>query len=185
MRLLVVFFSFCLSFAIAQPANNNCSGAIALPVNSSCIETTGTTLSGSAGFNPVVQVFSGSCGSANVLSCSNSTGIGGAEIVNLNALVVGATYWFRVYHFEATAPTTPTFTVCITPQATMPSCSTSAPAGNTCADATLICDVNGYCGSTAASYTSDSWPSLNTAFCGSIENLITYRSKEKFYTEAR
>lgn len=202
MRLLVVFFSFCLSFAIAQPANNNCSGAIALPVNSSCIETTGTTLnatqtmpgcagnanddvwysfvatqpgiilqvSGSAGFNPVVQVFSGSCGSANVLSCSNSTGIGGAEIVNLNALVVGATYWFRVYHFEATAPTTPTFTVCLTPQATMPSCSTSAPAGNTCADATLICDVNGYCGSTAASYTSDSWPSLNTAFCGSIEN---------------
>ncbi len=202
MKFIVFFFIFQVSFVFAQPSNNNCSGAISLPVNSSCIETTGTTLNatqtiagctgvanddvwysfvasqasiqiqvtGSTGFNPVVQVFSGMCGSGPSLGCINATGNGGVELVNLSSLVVGSTYWFRVYHFDATAPATPTFTICITPQATMPLCSGSAPAGNTCADATLICDVNGYCGSTAATYTADSWPALNTAFCGSIEN---------------
>lgn len=202
MRLLSLLFVLHFTVVFGQPTNNNCSGATLLPVNSSCIEFTGTTLNatqtipgcagvanddvwysfvatqgniqiqvtGSAGFNPVVQVFSGSCGSGPSLGCINATGSGGVELVNLSSLVVGSTYWFRVYHFEATNPTTPTFTICITPQATMPLCSASAPAGNTCAEATLICDVNGYCGSTSASYTADSWPALSTAFCGSIEN---------------
>jgi gliding motility-associated-like protein len=201
-KFIFVLFIFSISFVFAQPANNNCSGAIVLPVNSSCVETTGTTLNatqtiagcagvanddvwysfvasqaniqiqvtGSAGFNPVVQVFSGSCGSGPSLGCINATGNGGIELVSLSSLIVGSTYWLRVYHFDATAPTTPTFTICITPQATIPLCSASAPAGNTCAEATLICDVNGYCGSTSASYTADSWPALSTAFCGSIEN---------------
>jgi gliding motility-associated-like protein len=201
-KFIALIFIFPFTFIFAQPSNNNCSGAIALPVNSSCIETTGTTLNatqtiagctgvanddvwysfvaiqasiqiqvtGSTGFNPVVQVFSGMCGSGPSLGCFNATANGGVELVSLTSLIVGSTYWFRVYHFDATPPTTPTFTICITPQAIMPLCSASAPAGNTCAEATLICDVNGYCGSTSASYTADSWPDLNTAFCGSIEN---------------
>ena len=51
-----------------------------------------------------------------------------------------------------------------------PSCAASPAAGNTCATATPICNLNGYCGSTAATYTSDSWSQLTNAFCGSIEN---------------
>lgn len=203
MRYITLFlFVFQFVFLFAQPSNNNCSGATVLSVNSSCIETTGTTLNatqtmpgctgvanddvwysfvatqssiqiqvtGSAGFNPVVQAFSGMCGSGPSLGCINATGNGGVELVSLTSLIVGSTYWFRVYHFDAATPTTQTFTVCITPQATMPLCSASTPAGNTCSQAALICDVNGYCGSTSATYTSDSWPALSAAFCGSIEN---------------
>lgn len=202
MKFLIVLLFLQIATVFAQPSNNNCSGATVLSVNSSCIETTGTTLNatqtiagcagvanddvwysfvatqasiqiqvtGSSGFNPVVQVFSGSCGSGPSLGCFNATGNGGVELVSLSSLVVGSTYWFRVYHFDAAVPSTPTFTVCVMPQATMPLCSASAPAGNTCAEATLICDVNGYCGSTSATYTSDSWPDLSAAFCGSIEN---------------
>lgn len=51
-----------------------------------------------------------------------------------------------------------------------PSCSGNQPAGNTCAQATPICDLNGYCGTTSSSYTADYWSELNSAFCGSIEN---------------
>src|SRR5690606_23036505 len=62
-----------------------------------------------------------------------------------------------------------------------PPCGSSAAAGNTCATATPICDLNGYCGNTSASYTSNSWSSscgflglsncgLSGEFCGSIEN---------------
>lgn len=57
-----------------------------------------------------------------------------------------------------------------TPTSPPPSCATNPAAGNTCATATPICDLNGYCGSTAASYTADYWSELNSEFCGSIEN---------------
>lgn len=127
-------------------------------------------VSGSANFNPVIQVFSGGCVSASSLNCVNNTGNGGTEIASMTTLIVGVTYWVRVYHFGTTYPTTPTFTICVSPQAVMPACAVSTPAGNTCAQAALICDVNGYCGSTSASYTADYWPELGSAFCGSIEN---------------
>ncbi len=200
LALLLIISTTNLSFA--QPANDNCFGAIVLTPSATCTPITGTVaaatqstpgctgtadddvwysfvanqtslgvqVSGSTGFNPVVQVFSGGCSSSSSLGCVNNTANGGTETVSLTSLIVGVTYWVRVYHFAAGAPTTPTFTICVSPQAVMPNCATSAAAGNTCDVATLICDVNGYCGSTAASYTADSWPALSSAFCGSIEN---------------
>jgi gliding motility-associated-like protein len=126
-------------------------------------------VSGTTGFNPVVQVFSGGCISQSSLACVNNTGNGGTEAVSLTTLIVGVTYHVRVYHFAATAPTTPTFTICVSQAILMPNCATSPPAGNTCDAATFICDVNGYCGNTI-SYTPNSWPALSSAFCGSIEN---------------
>lgn len=57
-----------------------------------------------------------------------------------------------------------------TPTSPAPACSGNAPAGNTCAQATPICDLNGYCGSTASTYTANYWSQLNSTFCGSIEN---------------
>lgn len=129
----------------------------------------GVQVTGAAGFNPVIQIFSGGCSSSSSLICSNSS-TGVTETASLTTFIVGITYWVRVYHFGATYPTNPTFTICVSPQAVMPNCGVSPPAGNTCAQATLICDVNGYCGSTAATYTADYWPSLSSAFCGSIEN---------------
>lgn len=56
------------------------------------------------------------------------------------------------------------------PTSPAPNCAVNPAAGNTCATATPICDLNGYCGSTASSYTADYWPELNSVFCGSIEN---------------
>lgn len=131
--------------------------------------TLSVMVSGSTGFNPVIQVFSGGCASQTSMACINNTGNGGTEIATLNTLVVGVTYYIRVYHFAATVPTTPTFTICITQALVMPNCTTSPPAGETCDQATFICDVNGYCGNTT-SYLPDSWPQLASAFCGSIEN---------------
>lgn len=186
---------------VAQPANDNCFGAMSLSPSSSCTPVSGTVanatqslpgcagsadddvwysfvatqtslgvqVTGAAGFNPVIQVFSGGCASGTSLVCSNtSTSV--TEMTSLTTLIIGVTYWVRVYHFAATYPTNPTFSICVSPQAIMPQCGVSPAAGNTCAQATLICDVNGYCGSTAATYTADSWPELSAAFCGSIEN---------------
>lgn len=70
-----------------------------------------------------------------------------------------------------------------------PPCGTNPAAGNTCATATPICELNGYCGNTSSSYTANTWGNSGTflgcgflglsscpgtgltgTFCGSIEN---------------
>lgn len=64
---------------------------------------------------------------------------------------------------------------------TQPPCGSNPAAGNTCAQATPICELNGYCGNTSASYTANYWSSscgflglfdcgLLGEFCGTIEN---------------
>jgi hypothetical protein len=45
----------------------------------------------------------------------------------------------------------------------------STPAADECINAPLICDLNGYCGNTSASYTPGNTSALGS-FCGSIEN---------------
>ncbi len=70
-----------------------------------------------------------------------------------------------------------------------PPCGSNPAAGDDCANATPICELNGYCGNTSASYGIDSWSNggaptgcglfglfpcpgngLTDLFCGSIEN---------------
>jgi len=109
-------------------------------------------------------LYSGSCGTLTQISCNNPNNS------LANNLVVGQTYYVRVYSWTATANQTSTFSLCIGTPVPPPSCITNTPAGNTCAVATPICNLNGYCGNTSASYTSDSWPELSAEFCGSLEN---------------
>lgn len=53
---------------------------------------------------------------------------------------------------------------------TFAGCTGNAAAGDACAIATPICNLNGYCGNTSAAYSDTSWSQLDTAFCGSLEN---------------
>lgn len=62
-----------------------------------------------------------------------------------------------------------------------PPCGSNPAAGESCATATPICELNGYCGNTSSSYAVDTWSQscgflglfdcgLTGEFCGSIEN---------------
>lgn len=65
-----------------------------------------------------------------------------------------------------------------------PPCGSNPAAGNTCATATPICELNGYCGNTSSSYSPDAWENCTSyflglclsgnglldEFCGSVEN---------------
>ena len=57
------------------------------------------------------------------------------------------------------------------PPPTLPSCINNTPAGDTACQAVSICNLNGYCGNTSASYlpTTD-WSELTTEFCGYDDN---------------
>lgn len=51
-----------------------------------------------------------------------------------------------------------------------PACNGNLPPGNTCNEATPVCSFNGFCSATSSSYTADSWPELDNAFCGTVQN---------------
>lgn len=71
-------------------------------------------VNGSASFNPVLEVFSGTgCGALVNLGCANANFSGGTEVVTLNGLTIGNTYYIRVYDFLATTPATLTFDICV------------------------------------------------------------------------
>lgn len=94
------------------------------------------TVTGSASFDAVVQVFSGSCGALTSLNCIDNTFNGQAESSVISGLTVGATYYVRVYHYFAGSGSS-TFTLCLNnPPA--------APANNNCAGSTSL-TVNSSC----------------------------------------
>ncbi len=63
------------------------------------------------GFNAVVELFSGSCGSLTSLSCVNTAGNSLSENLSASGLTVGQTYYVRVYDFGTGTPADPTFTI--------------------------------------------------------------------------
>jgi gliding motility-associated-like protein len=110
-------------------------------------------------------LYSGSCGTLTQIYCSDPNN----SIAN--SLVVGQTYYVRVYSWTGTANQTSTFNLCIGTPTPPPSCITNTPAGNSCATATPICNINGYCGNTSTIYSpTHTWTELTAAFCGSLEN---------------
>jgi gliding motility-associated-like protein len=119
--------------------------------------------------NGDVAIYTGSCGSLSLLDCddqqSGNTNMG---LITATGLTPGQTVYIRVWsngNLDAG-----TFGICVTDPPTPPDCGGNPAAGNTCANAPNICDLDGICGSTSSSYSADYWAQLNTAFCGSIEN---------------
>lgn len=56
------------------------------------------TVAGATGFNAVIQLFSGSCGSLTAMQCVNNLGNGQTEVLTATNLVKNQTYYIRVYH---------------------------------------------------------------------------------------
>jgi hypothetical protein len=134
-------FTICV---VNPPANDECANAVLLTPAAACTTTSGTVLgatqslaastcgtstspatardvwywfvatsasqvvTATAGFTPVLEVRSGSCATSASVACVAGTRLAVA------GLTVGSTYFVRVYPSSSTAPTTPTFTVCVT-----------------------------------------------------------------------
>lgn len=75
--------------------------------------TSGTvlvTMNGDPGFDGVLEVFSGSCGSLTSLDCSDTSQQGGTEQISLN-VTAGTNYKVRVYNFFSTLSNRGSFTI--------------------------------------------------------------------------
>lgn len=71
------------------------------------------TVSPTVGYDAVIQLFSGSCGSLSSITCQDVNGVNGLEVLQATGLSIGVTYYFRVYHYGVGSGTS-TFQVCVT-----------------------------------------------------------------------
>jgi hypothetical protein len=60
------------------------------------------TPTGASGFDAVIIGYSGSCGALTAIGCADATAGNGVEVMTLNGLVAGQTYYMRVYDYGAT-----------------------------------------------------------------------------------
>lgn len=153
-----------LSFSFSWAQSENCSGAVLL-TNGTCVVgtagasqnivgcvgnadddawyrfvATGTshslTVTGSATYDAVMQLFSGTCAALVSGGCVDNTFNGQSESLVANGLTIGNTYYVRVYHYGVGSGSS-TFTMCL---ANPP----AAPANDNCASAINL-SVNAGC----------------------------------------
>lgn len=107
------------------------------------------TVDGSANFDAVFEVFSGTCGALTSVACQDSSLNDGIETIQFANLVVGQTYYIRVFDWYAAFPTTLNFTICV--QEFTP-CSLTQPVGSIIETETCGSDSNGGCNSATPVY---------------------------------
>ena len=71
------------------------------------------TVTGSASFDAVLEVFSGTCTSLVSIACMDNTISGQAESISLTGLSIGTTYYVRVFNYGVGSGSS-TFTICLT-----------------------------------------------------------------------
>jgi gliding motility-associated-like protein len=84
----------------------------------------------STGFDPVIQVLSGSCGNLSTLVCENDGGNGVTETIHFSNLIVGNNYKIRLYHYGSGSGAG-SFSICVS---NLP----PAPSNNACGNAIAI-----------------------------------------------
>ena len=122
------------------------------------------TVTASAGFDPVVQLFSGGCSALTTISCMDNGLTGDDETIYATGLTAGQVYRIRVYHYYAGAPTTSTFSICVTNPPPV-------PGNNNCSGATPL-TVNTSCTTTAGTSVG---ATLSTTGCaGNADDDVWY-----------
>ena len=149
------------------------------------------SVTGSASYDAVVTAYiqsGGTCPSATYSAisgaCTDDTGTGGTETLQLSNLTVGTTYYYRVYHGSSSVPATVTFTTCVfTPNTNDEFCNgstilaTTLTPGASCVttsgDAVYASQTNSY-GTCDYSYPSpvrDMWYRFQAGFTGATINV--------------
>ncbi|MDF2451365.1 MAG: hypothetical protein K0S26_869 [Bacteroidota bacterium] len=203
MHKIYLVFLLVLSFNVAFSQGENCSAAVLL-TNGACVAgTPGTsqniigcvgnadddswyrfvasssshsiTVTGSASYDAVLQVFSGtSCGALISMGCVDNTLGGQAESMVASGLTPTNTYYVRVYHYFAGSGAG-TFTMCLN-NAPAP------PANNNCASAINLA-VNAACVQTSGTTYGATTQTLFPTCAGTPNDDVWYTFTATNYTQ--
>lgn len=132
------------------------------------------TVTGSAGYDAVLQLFSGPCAALISSGCVDNTVIGQSESIVASGLSIGSTYYVRVYHYGIGSGSS-TFTICLTNPPPV-------PANNDCSGAINLA-VNASCvntlGTTYGATTQTIYPSCT----GDANEDVWYTFTATNYTQ--
>lgn len=200
MRNIYITLLFVLSFFSSWSQSENCSGAVTLTNGACVVGTAGSsqnivgcagnadddvwykfvasgtshslTVTGSATFDAVLQVFSGTCAALVSNGCVDNTFNGQVESTIASGLTIGSTYYVRVYHYGAGSGSS-TFTMCLNnPPA--------APANDPCTSAINLA-VNAGCVNTSG--TSYGATTSLTGCAGTANDDVWYSFTATNYTQ--
>ena len=130
------------------------------------------SVTGSASFDAVLEVFSGTCSTLVSLGCTDNTFNGQTESLNVLGLTIGNVYFIRVYHYSAGSGSS-TFNICLTNSPT-------PPANDACVNAINL-SVNASCTNTSGT-TVGATQSL--AGCsGTADDDVWYKFTANSYTQ--
>jgi hypothetical protein len=154
-----------------------CSGSTAADVWYSFVATSPLhSLTLTSAFDGVLEVFGGSCGSLNSLGCEDSAGPG-TEVLDLDNLTVGTTYYVRVYPYTQNAvPVFGTFTLCVVPVCVEP---TSLVVSNLGSTSAMLSFVGG---ASATGYTITTSPATTTVTATASPVVLTGLAPGTVYT---
>lgn len=71
------------------------------------------TIDPTTGYDAVIQLYTGTCGSLTSIQCEDVNGPNGDEVLNNQTLTIGNTYFIRVYNYSAGWGSA-TFNICVT-----------------------------------------------------------------------
>ncbi|MBK9761655.1 MAG: T9SS type A sorting domain-containing protein [Flavobacteriales bacterium] len=102
----------------SQPADS-CNGFLGIANDDVWYSFTATATDmtvavlGGDGFDAVVELFEGTCGNFSEIGCADATVGTETEEIQQAGLVIGQTYYFRLFNYGTGAPAVSTFTVCV------------------------------------------------------------------------
>ncbi|MBL0293493.1 MAG: T9SS type A sorting domain-containing protein [Saprospiraceae bacterium] len=116
-----------------------------------------------------MQLYSGSCGSLTAIECDDDdSGNGSMSRISRLDLTPGSTVYIRIWEYSGDV--FGTFGICAYEPAPAPNCSAGNPTpADLCADAPVLNNPNGFCGTTSSTYTIGD-PGDADAICGSPDN---------------
>jgi hypothetical protein len=116
-----------------------------------------------------MQLYSGTCGSLTAIECDDDdSGNGSMSKITRTDLTPGSTVYIRIWEYAGNS--FGTFGLCVYEPAPAPNCSAGNPTpADLCADAPVLNNPNGFCGTTSSSYTIGD-PGDADAICGSPDN---------------
>ena len=104
------------SLIVANPSFPACDGTANNDVWYQFVANTNAAsieVIGSAELDAVLEIFSGSCSNLNSLNCVNTSYDGGTEATTLSNLIIGNTYFIRIYDWHNWIPNTMDFSICL------------------------------------------------------------------------
>ena len=174
-------FSNILSTASSPAVSSTCASPVPQDVWFKAVVPTNGRLNvmigeGTVNSNCGMAMYRGTCGSFTQVACEVPAVPALDPMLNIDksGLIPGETIYIR---FWCNSSNFGTYKICAS---SPPSCSANPPAADLCANATPICNLNGYCGNTG-NYTADTPGNIKTALATyfSIENnsWISFNAK--------